>query len=194
MTKARILFSKDRRRWRAAPLLAIVCGWWVAGSGWSQAPKESDVEAAYLFNFAKFMHAPAHVPDSFVICILGKSPLSSTLDAITANEQIDGRPLKVMSAATPDNARNCDIAFLSDSEGPRIDKDIAMLAGSNALTVSNAGGFLQHGGMIQFALVQNRVRFSVNLDAVNKEKITLSSELLKVAMSVNGTAGGEVRP
>jgi hypothetical protein len=99
-----------------------------------------------------------------------------------------------MSAATPDNARNCDIAFLSDSEGPRIDKDIATLAGSNALTVSNAGGFLQHGGMIQFALVQNRVRFSVNLDAVNKEKITLSSELLKVAMSVNGTASGEVRP
>jgi hypothetical protein len=171
-----------------------VYGWWVAGSGWAQTPKESDVEAAYLFNFAKFMHTPVHTPDSFTICIVGKSPLSGTLGAITANEQIDGRRLKVISTATSDNARNCDIAFLSDSEGPRIDKDLAALAGSNVLTVSNAGGFLQHGGMIQFALMQNRVRFSVNLDAVNKEKITLSSELLKVAMSVNGTASGEVRP
>jgi YfiR/HmsC-like len=160
----------------------------------AQATRESDVEAAYLFNFAKFMHASAHAPDSFSICVVGKSPLSGTLGTITANEQIDGRSLKVVHGTTADDARNCDIAFLSDAEGPRIEKDLAVLAGSNALTVSNAGGSLQHGGMIQFEVVQNRVRFSVNLDAVNKAKITLSSELLKVAMKVTGSVSMEAQP
>ena len=75
-----------------------------------------------------------------------------------------------------------------------MDKDLAMLAGSNALTVSNVPEFVQRGGMIQFQIVDNRVRFSVNLDAANKEKITLSSELLKVAVSVQGSANQEAQP
>ena len=50
--------------------------------------------------------------------------------------------------------------------------------------------------LIHFALqvVKNRVRFMVNLDAATKEKISLSSELLKVAMSVTGSAGTEAHP
>jgi hypothetical protein len=42
--------------------------------------------------------------------------------------------------------------------------------------------------MVQFQLVEKRVRFSVNLDAVNHVRLTMSSELLKVAMSVKGRA------
>jgi hypothetical protein len=152
------------------------------------------VEAAYLFNFAKFMHAPAHSADSFTIAVVGKSPIGPMLETITANEQIDGRPLKVVQAASVEQARNCDIVLLSETETPRMDKDLAALAGSNALTVSNAPDFAQHGGMIEFKIVNNRVRFIVNLDAANKAKVTLSSELLKVAMSVTGTAGVEAQP
>jgi len=48
--------------------------------------------------------------------------------------------------------------------------------------------------MIQFQVVNNRVRFLVNLDAASKAKITLSSELLKVAMGVIGSASTEVQP
>jgi hypothetical protein len=40
--------------------------------------------------------------------------------------------------------------------------------------------------MIQLQVVEKRVRFSVNLDAVNHVRLTMSSELLKVAMSVKG--------
>jgi hypothetical protein len=46
--------------------------------------------------------------------------------------------------------------------------------------------FLTQGGMIQFQLVAHRVRFSVNLDAVTRARLTMSSELLKVAFSVKG--------
>jgi len=172
----------------------MVCVWYAMGPAIAQTVRESDVEAAYIFNFAKFMHAPVHSPASFTIAVVGKSSIGQTLEAITANEQVDSRPLKVVQAATIDQARNSDIVFLSDSEMPRMDKDIAALASSNALTISNANEFAQHGGMIQFVVVNNRVRFTVNLEATNKAKIVLSSELLKVAMSVNGAAGGEAQP
>jgi hypothetical protein len=40
--------------------------------------------------------------------------------------------------------------------------------------------------MIQFLLIQNHVRFAVNLNAVNHAHLVLSSELLRVASSVTG--------
>lgn len=197
MKRARVLRKECRHRpkprWKAAALLVITCAWG-AGSGEAQTPRDTDVEAAYLFNFAKFMHAPAHNPDSFTIAVVGKSPMGPMLETLTTNEKIDGRPLKVIQAASVDQARNCDIVFLSESETPRMDKDLATLAGSNALTVSSVPDFVQRGGVIQFQVVNNRVRFVVNLDAASKAKITLSSELLKVAMSVHGSASGEAQP
>ena len=185
---------RRRSRWNIAVLMALVCAWGAGISGGTQTTRDSDVEAAYLFNFAKFMHAPAHSQDSFTIAVVGKSPIGEMLETITTNEQIDGRPLKVVHAASADQARNCDIVFLGDSETARMDKDIAMLAGSSALTVSNVPDFVQRGGMIQFKVVDKRVRFLVNLNAATKEKIFLSSELLKVAMSVQGSTSTEAQP
>jgi len=171
----------------------VVCAWGVGGSGQTQT-RDSDVEAAYLFNFAKFMHTRVHSPNKFTIAVVGKSAIGPMLETLTANEQVDGRPLKVVHAATADQARDCDIVFLGESETLRLDRDLATLAGSNALTVSNIPEFVQRGGMIQFQIVDNRVRFLVNLDAANKEKIALNSELLKVAMSVQGSANPEAQP
>jgi hypothetical protein len=47
--------------------------------------------------------------------------------------------------------------------------------------------------MIQFLLVSDHVRFSVNLDPVRRTHLVLSSDLLRVAASVSGNRPGEVQ-
>jgi hypothetical protein len=44
--------------------------------------------------------------------------------------------------------------------------------------------FSQQGGMIQFVVEANKVRFEVNLTSAERAGLTLSSELLKVATTV----------
>jgi hypothetical protein len=149
--------------------------------------KESDVESAFLFNFARFMHKPDSSSASFTIGVMGTSPFGDALDQVTAHEQIDGKPVRIVQVVTSADALTCDIVFVSDSEQPNLEKDLRALAGSPVLTVSTLPGFLQHGGMIQFTVVANHVRFSVNLDAAIRSHIALSSELLKVALRVYGS-------
>jgi hypothetical protein len=151
------------------------------------AMKESDVESAFLFNFARFMHKPGSSSGTFTIGVMGTNPFGGALEQITANEQIGGKAINIVQVTTPADALTCDIVFLSDSERPRLDKDLQALAGAPVLTVSTVPGFLQHGGMIQFSVISNHVRFSVNLDAATRSHITLSSELLKVALNVSGS-------
>jgi YfiR/HmsC-like len=159
---------------------------------------EYDVKAAYLFNFGKFVRFTSSGAvikrQSFDICIVGEDPLGHTLDELTANEQLDGEPVRIVRLKAAAEARGCAIAYISASEGSRVGTDLDALHGQAVLTVSDAAKFLQHGGMIQFINVANHVRFAVNLDAVRSAQLSLSSELLRVAVSVNGEAPAGVRP
>lgn len=60
------------------------------------------------------------------------------------------------------------------------------------MTVSDIPHFSKRGGMIEFVPEGNRVRFGINLDSAVRSRLTVSSELLKVAMTVISStrAGG----
>ncbi|MGH9617572.1 MAG: YfiR family protein [Acidobacteriaceae bacterium] len=156
---------------------------------------QDDVEAAYLYNFAKFVTWPPNAkPGLLSICVLGNDPFGGTLDQIVDGETINGRHLEVVRLKDARSLSSCSIVFVGDSEAPHLDQDMAALAFLPALTVSDLPGFMEHGGTIQFVLIDNRVRFQVNLNAARKCGIVLSSQLLKVASKVVGTAPGEAAP
>jgi hypothetical protein len=159
---------------------------------------ESSVKAAYLFNFGKFVRftPPEAAKDrqNFNICIVGSDPFGRTLDELTANERLDDKPVRIVRLKSTVEARDCAIAFISASEGGRVGSDLEFFRGQKVLTVSDSRDFLQHGGMIQFVTVDNHVRFAVNLDATRDAQLSLSSELLRVAISVNGDSSQGERP
>ncbi len=158
-------------------------------------PSEYTVKAAYLLNFGKFLRvSPGSVAsrNDFNICVIGEDPFGRALDDITAGEQIDGHPVRVIRLQKPDS-QTCAIAYLGASEEKRMDQDLAAFRDSDTLTVSDTPDFLKRGGMIQFLLVSDHVRFSVNLDPVRRTHLVLSSDLLRVAASVSGNRSGEVQ-
>lgn len=155
----------------------------------AQTVSEYDVEAAYLFNFGKFVRWPADAlagADSFDICVLGRDPFGVKLEQLIANEKMDGRPIRKRVIAHASEATGCAIVYVSDSEAGNLEKILAELNGKGALLVSGLPDFAEDGGAIQFLVEENRVRFEVNLDAASRNRLALSSELLKVAMSVTG--------
>ena len=153
-----------------------------------QKPNEYQVEAAYLYNFGRFVEWPAKVTptknDAFTICVLGEDPFGRALDATFAGATIEKKSVVARRISSPNESADCQILFLSSSEAGRLNKIIESLDKTAVLTVSDIPQFSKHGGMIQFVLEGNRVRFEVNLNATQKAGLTLSSELLKVATSV----------
>lgn len=151
-------------------------------------PTEYDVKAAYLLNFGRFVRStgPRAARASFDICILGRDPMGQTIDALAVNESIANLPVHIRRLPDVTEAKTCAILFVSSFESERLREDFAILGNADVLTVSDAPDFLEHGGMIQFVLVSNHVRFAINLDAVSRAHLELSSELLRVAASVSG--------
>lgn len=151
-------------------------------------PQEYEVKATYLFNFARFVEWPpssaAAKSDSFAICVLGQDPFGPALDAIVAGESIDGKAVLAKRVSKPQDAVSCRVLYISSSEDSRLKEVLAALDKSGVLTVSDIPQFSQRGGMIEFTLQGNNVRFEVNLAIAENTGLTLSSELLKVAITV----------
>jgi len=151
-------------------------------------PAEYEVKAAYLYNFGKFVEWPAKIKaasaDAFTVCVLGQDPFGVTLDATIAGETIDGKSVVAKRISKPQDALDCRILFISSSEESQLKQILATLDKTNILTVSDMLQFTRRGGMIQFILEENRVRFEVNLTTAQRAGLTLSSQLLKLAISV----------
>jgi len=154
-------------------------------------PSRTEVQAVYLCDFAKFIRWPPRTEaDPLTICVAAPRPYIETLTRIVTGEKIGSRALAVRVVQAPGDAAGCAILFIDASSEGRLDKLLAATSGKPVLTVSDASGFIDRGGMIQFMVVRNRIRFSVNLRPVESSGISLSSELLKVAVSVNPRGAG----
>jgi hypothetical protein len=122
------------------------------------------------------------------LCIAGSAPFAAELGKTVANETIHGRTLDVRRVLAPGDESGCAILFIDSSQRPHIDELLKAVADTPTLTVGDLPDFLSRGGMIQFQLIGKRVRFSINLDPVTRNHLVVSSELLKVAVSVTGHA------
>lgn len=148
-------------------------------------PSEAQVQAAYLFNFGKFVTWPEpRDSGSFQICILGKDPFGHLLDATVDGETIKNKKITVQRISSMQQAPPCSILFISSSEENRLAGILLVSQRLNLLTVSDMKHFAERGGIIGLIAQQDRVRFEVNRTAAEQAHLLLSSELLKVAVNV----------
>ena len=146
---------------------------------------EYQVKAVFLFNFAQFVDWPAEAfPDTdtpLVIGVLGDDPFGGVLDQTMRDERLGGRPFRVRRYQSVDEITICHILFISRSGGDRPEGIVAILKHRPILTVSEADGFAERGGMIRFVTDRNRIRLQISLEAAQAAHLTISSKLLRVA-------------
>jgi uncharacterized protein DUF4154 len=190
-----IAFPPHRGLWRVrmrlfCRLMAAVPLLTVSGARAQEKPTQYQVEATYLYNFSQFVAWPAAAAtaaNSFNICVLGQDPFGPALANIVADETVAGKSVAAKRVPTPQEAVNCRVLFISSSESGRLKEILTILGGASVLTVSDLPEFTRRGGMVQFLLIEDRVRFEVNLAAAERARLTLSSELLKVATTIRRT-------
>jgi len=153
------------------------------------AASEYEVKAAFLYNFAKFIEWPADaVPDTgFKVCVLGENPFGDALAGALEGKTVREKPLGLKFLTGDKEAGSCQVLYISTSEKSRLPAILEAVRESPVLTVSDTPRFIDQGGIIGFSIDQNHVRFSVNLKAADKARLTVSSQLLKLAKTVIGT-------
>jgi hypothetical protein len=149
---------------------------------------EYSIKAVFLFNFAQFVKWPAQTFAAsctpITIGILGRDPFGKILDDTVSGESIEGRKLVVKRLASVAEATSCQILFVSRSEQQHETNLLAALKDAPVLTVGEMDQFCQHGGIINFFIQDNKVKFEANPEAAEAAGILINSQLLNVAKVV----------
>ena len=183
--------NKIWRNWFVTGSLATML--WT-GSGWPAyadpaPPREYEVKATFLFNFAQFIEWPASVFTNatapFVIGVLGDDPFGHVLNQTVQGETIQDRRIVLKHAKRIEDLAGCQILFISRSEHARIAQVLGTVGHAGVLTVSETDQFLRQGGIINFITTHdNQVRFEINLPAADRAGLKINAKLLKVAQTV----------
>jgi hypothetical protein len=161
--------------------------WIPNGYAQKKKPGEYEVKAAFLYNFSKFIEWPdkasSYYSGSFNMCVFGEGPLANALESIQ-DETIGQKKLVMKHVNALQQAKNCHVLFIGSSEGENLEQIIRALKGMNILLVGDTEGYAQKGVLINFYIEQNKVRFEINVDAVKRSGLRISSKLLNLAKIV----------
>jgi len=161
----------------------------------TDASSEYLIKAGFIYNFASLVQWPStsfsQADSPIVIAVLGEERFGTTLDRVLQGKKIDGHPFivkyfrstseLVKSVGKP---KECQILYVSSSAMPHLSEAIQVVRGLPVLTIGEMPGFAKSGGMINFVLEDNRVRFEVNVKAAKDADLNISSRLLALARIV----------
>ncbi len=151
--------------------------------------REHTLKALFIYNFGSYVEWPpaAFSSDgrSFVIGVLGSSPVESTLREIAATKTINGRRIAIERFNSAAAVRPCQILFVAGEVSPSEQQAaIQRLGDAPVLVVGESAGFAQRGAAVNFFIEANKIRFEINVDAARQRELKISAKLLALAKIV----------
>jgi hypothetical protein len=151
---------------------------------------EHKVKAAFLYKFLAFLEWPASAfaqPDSpIVIGVLGADALADELTEAVRGRQVNGRSVLVRRIEEGEDPFANHMLFVGLSGRNRIAQLSKEASARSVLTVTEVPGGLDLGSVINFLIVDGRVRFEIGIPAAEEIGVKVSSRLLAVAYRVQG--------
>ena len=168
----------------AAILAAIIL---IGESAAAQSLAAPDLKAAFLFNFTQFVEWPvAAVPagSSLALCTVNDDAVADALERIVKGRNVFGHDLTIRRLAAGTPTTECHVLYLGGGDLKRLPNPVETSNGAFVLTVSDSARFAQKGGMVEFFLEDGHMRFAVNVDALQRAQVRLSSRVLGLAKIV----------
>ena len=173
--------------------LSLVCclAILVTGHSYGRTPaqvqplREYQVKAVFLFNFTRFVEWPATAFEGssspLVVGILGSDPFGPFLEEAIRNESSNGHPLVMKKFRNVEDIDSCHMLFIHTAAKSDLKTVLEKAESAGILTVGDAPGFAEQGGMIQFVTRGGKTRIRINLAAAKAAGLTISSKLLGLA-------------
>lgn len=148
------------------------------------------VKAAFLFNFIKLVDWPKErfAGDSapLRICVLREDEMLHALRTSISGKLAGTHPIEIAEVFGDENLAVCHVLFLGDEAAERYVVLMKRVANKGVLVVDEGSQFTLPDGMIRLFLEQSRVRFELNLGAMERGGLRVDPRLVRLARLVGG--------
>lgn len=157
-------------------------------------PKEYQIKMAFIVNILKFVEwqeSSIKQDQPFIIAVFGNVPLSEGIREIPDIQMNKHKVMMQVYHVWDPNSENqtsllhnCQTLFITKSEQRHISSMFDIVHSREVMTVGECPEFIDKGGIFNFEVEKNKVRFSVSLINAEKAKLSIRSKLLRLAKQV----------
>ena len=167
-------------------LLLLIC---MSGSAFAQI-KEYTLKTVFIEKFTRFVEWPAEseIDDTskpFIFGVIGENPFESTFKEIFSTKNIRDKKVEIRSISNFNEISQCDLLFISSVTQKKLSTILSFTKNKPILTISDSKGFAEAGVLINFYILNNKIRFEINERAIRESGLNFSYLLLKAAKIVN---------
>ena len=114
----------------------------------------------------------------FNLCLTGADRFGGALNAL-AGERTGGREIAIrrLTDVSASGSHRCHLLFVGGGALPA-----AIASERGLLTIGEARGFVERGGVINLVETRGRIRFEINRQAAERAGLAVSSRLLDLAV------------
>jgi hypothetical protein len=150
---------------------------------------EAQIKAAFLCRFGNYVVWPArdgNHADAFVIAAMTSDAVAEELSLAAVGRTVNGRPIVVRKLAKGGAIDDVSIVFVDRSHASALAETLAATRGLPILTVTESDEAVGAGAMVNFVVVDERVRFDIALQPAEHSSLKISGRLLTLARKVTG--------
>lgn len=158
----------------------------------AQAPgSDAYAKAQLVLAFARFVEWPQDVlpgggGSPLNVCVTHDSPALEAAFQQLAVGAATSRTVVPLFNVTGEAARACHVWFIDKSANSSLESR-TLDAAEASLTMGSSDGFASRGGMVEIVIVNDGLRFDVNLPAVHAAGLNVRPNALRLARNVRQT-------
>lgn len=142
------------------------------------------MKAAFIYNFTLFTEWPELPDNTLRICTLRDEQIKGELEKYTI-KQPHAAKLIITKVNNSRDIKYCQVVFLSEEDLPQAPAVFSEAKGTSLLIVTDVYDLIDKGAMIAIKIENQRMLFEINLEAVKRSKLHLSSKLLALAKKIH---------
>lgn len=144
-------------------------------------PVEYQLKSAFVYNILRFVRWPEQDAREVRFCVIGTSPMLAEIPSIDGKD-VGDRVLRFAEIAEASELEHCDAVFVGEVSASTM-KDIEIASAEHhILTIGDKERFAAEGGIVNLVVVDNKIRFEINLAAATASRIELNARLVDLAI------------
>ncbi len=152
--------------------------------------QEDNLKAVFIYNFLQYVEWPnaaddTNVTENFIIDIYGDHSLVTPMVEIAEKKTVGDRKIMVSRRDNIEEIGDSHILFIASTKKNQLEQIMKLLESKPVLTIGDTDGFAKQGVAINFVVVNDKLKFEMNLQTIMDAGLMVSSHLLRLAILIN---------
>jgi hypothetical protein len=139
-------------------------------------------KALFIYNFTNYIEWPGEVKSSFVISVIGDSPIINELQAISKIKKVGTVPIEVMKVNSVTEIGNSQIVYIPTTQKKTLTDVTKVLNSKPVLIISDQA---QGDFGINFVEVDKKQSFQISKANIELKRLKVNSALIALGIPVN---------